>query len=149
METTQILEFGLDGHRFGIYARDVHEVLRAATPSPLPGAPAVVSGILNLRGTFVAVYDLRSRFGLPPRALEASDHFVIADAGRKVSVVVDRAHALITIPVADIEAARDLPTTTDGVAGAVRLPDGMIVLVDLREFLTEAESTQLDAALAP
>lgn len=53
----------------------VREVLRAALPIPLPGAPAAVEGALDVRGTFVPVIDMRRRLGYPERPLCEADHF--------------------------------------------------------------------------
>jgi len=147
-ETTLVVEVAMDGHRFGLYAADVLEILRAATPTPLPGAPQAVSGVLNLRGTLVPVYDVRARFGLQPRPMQATDHLVVANAGRKVAILVEQVHALVPVLTANIAAARDLPTASDGVAGVARMADGILVIFDLRRFLSDVESAQLDAALA-
>ncbi|MDP2310388.1 MAG: chemotaxis protein CheW [Pseudomonadota bacterium] len=146
-ETTLVVQFDMDGHQFGLAASDVLEILRAATPSPLPGAPAVVTGILNVRGQLVPVYDIRARFRLNPRPMRSTDHLVVLDAGRTVAIVVEQVHALVAVPKADISAARDLPASSEGVEGVARLPDGMVVIFDLRSFLAEAEAAELDAAL--
>jgi purine-binding chemotaxis protein CheW len=148
-ETTLVVQFDMDGHRFGLYACDVVEILRAATPSPLPGAPAVVSGLLNVRGALMPVYDVRSRFRLSPRLMRATDHLIVAQIGRTVAFVVEQVHALVAVPTADIAAAQALPAPSEGVSGVARLADGLVVIVDLRGFLSEAESAQLDAALGP
>ena len=55
----EILVFEINGQRFGIRAVDVVEVLRAATLTPLPSAPSVIQGLLNLRGHVVPVLNVR------------------------------------------------------------------------------------------
>lgn len=142
-----MVQFEMDGHRFGLYARNILEILRAATPSPLPGAPAVVAGLLNVRGALVPVYDVRARFGLRPRRMRSTDHLLVVSAGRTVAIVVEQVHALVQVPVVDIAAARDLPASSKGVAGVARLPDGTVMIFDLQGFLSEAEAAALDGAL--
>ena len=133
-----IVPFVMDGHRFGLLARDVREVLRAATPSPLPRAPAIVLGLLNVRGELVPVIDVRSRFGLRPRALAHTDHLVVATAGtRSVAFAVEAADVLVEVARAHGE----------HVAGVVKLADGALVVYDLATFLSQTEADQLDAAL--
>ncbi len=72
--------FELDGARFGVPERDVVAISRAVLIAPLPRAPAIVEGVVDLHGAIVPVLDVRARFGLPPLALSASDHFVFVRA---------------------------------------------------------------------
>ncbi|MBM4193440.1 MAG: hypothetical protein FJ202_03545 [Gemmatimonadetes bacterium] len=44
----------------------VREVVRGRPMARLPGAPAAVRGIVNLRGTLLTVVDLSVRFGAAP-----------------------------------------------------------------------------------
>jgi len=140
-----IVPFVMDGHRFGLLAGDVREVLRAATPSPLPRAPAIVLGLLNVRGELVPVLDVRSRFGLRPRALAHADHLVVATAGaRTVAFAVEAADVLLEVASGTVDVAR---THGEHVAGVVKLDDGTLIIYDLTTFLSQAEADQLDAAL--
>ncbi len=146
---TSIVQFDVDGQRIGLYATEVVEVLRAAAAAPLPGAPAVVTGLLNVRGALVPVFDVRSRFGLPPRPIRHTDHLILANtSSRRIAIGVDRVHGIVAIPSLDLQVARDLPAASKGVAGVARMGDGMMVIWDLGLFLTEAEAAELDAALA-
>lgn len=143
------MQFDVGGQRIGLVATDVVEVLRAAAAAPLPGAPAAVSGLLNVRGALVPVFDVRSRFGLCPRPIRHTDHLIIANTpSRRIAIAVDRVDGIVVIPRADLELARDLPATSRGVAGVARVGDGMILIWDLSAFLSEAEAAELDAALA-
>jgi purine-binding chemotaxis protein CheW len=143
--TVSIVPFAMDGHRFGMLAKDVREVVRAATPSPLPGAPAVVLGVLNVRGELVPVLDVRSRFGLKPRALVHTDHILIVHAaGRLVALAVEAADVLVELPAERIE---DAPAYGEHVAGVAKLEDGTLVIYDLTSFLSAAEGAQLETAL--
>ncbi len=149
MAVIRLVQFELDGHRLAVPASAVVEIVRAATPSPLPGAPEVVLGLLNLRGVLVPVFDVRTRLGFPARALRASDHLVIADSGaRRVALVVDRVQSVLEMATAVLSAAAELPVGSSVVSGVVRLEDGLVVIVDLETFLTDAESARLDEALA-
>jgi purine-binding chemotaxis protein CheW len=144
-----VLVFELDGHRCGLPLGEVREVLRAARLLPLPSAPAVVEGVIDLRGEIMPVLDVRARFGLSRRPLDVSDHLVVARARERAVVLrVDRALELRQIPVEDVTDVRDVTPAAAHVAGVARLPDGLIVIHDLHAFLTEAESARLDAAMA-
>ena len=62
----QWVTFRLDNETYGINVMQVQEVLRYTEIAPVPGAPAYVLGIINLRGNVVTVIDTRQRFGLSP-----------------------------------------------------------------------------------
>ncbi|MEW6368590.1 MAG: chemotaxis protein CheW [Acidobacteriota bacterium] len=148
-ERRKILLLDIAGHRYGVPSEDVREVLRAVTVVPLPRAPGIVLGVINLRGSVVPVLDVRTRFRLPTREIRESDHFVVASAGgRTVAVSVDRALDLTEVnPAAVEDPARAVPGA-EYVAGIAKLPDGLVLIHDLRSFLSQAESEQLSQALS-
>jgi purine-binding chemotaxis protein CheW len=142
-----ILIFELGGQRYGLPALDVREIVRAVPPVPLPGAPAVVEGVINLHGKIVPVFDLRRRFRLPAKPPEHTDHLVIARAaGRLLALRVDRALDLARIAADDVEELRGLSGAERAARVAKRL-DGLLVVYDLRDLLSTAESAELDEAL--
>lgn len=134
--------------RYAIHLDDVVEVLRAVAITPLPGAPAIVEGVINLRGRVVPVLDLRRRFGhgiVPPSAAE---HLVVARAGQRI--VGFRAEPDTTVAgvaADDIERGERVVASGALIEGIVRLRDGVALLHDLERFLTQAESAGLDEAV--
>ena len=65
--TAQYCTFTLDGLYFGVDVLKVQEVIRYQEMTRIPGAPAVVSGLINLRGQLVTALDLRQRLQLQVR----------------------------------------------------------------------------------
>jgi purine-binding chemotaxis protein CheW len=147
-ERVEMLLFELATQRFAIAAADVFEVVRAVALRALPNAPPVVEGIINLRGEAVPVLDIRARFGLQPKTLELTDHFLIVSAEqRRVALRVDRALMLCHLPALSIERAINLPRGVDHVSGVAVLDDELVLLHDLHAFLSEVEARQLARAL--
>jgi purine-binding chemotaxis protein CheW len=147
-QTIDVVVFEAGGQRYGLPASDVREVLRAAALTPLPSAPAIVEGVLNVRGTIVAVVDIRARFRLPPKDMEPRDHLVVAAAGpRVVAVRADRALGLLRLDAGQVKDARELVPGAEYVAGVARLADGLLLIHDLRTFLSESEAATLDRAV--
>ncbi|MEW5847809.1 MAG: chemotaxis protein CheW [Myxococcota bacterium] len=144
-----VLTFEVGGQCYALPSRSVREVLRAVSIVPLPSGPRVVEGIINVRGSVVPVLDIRSRFRLPPKSLEHTDHLVVAWAGRRVVAIrADRAQDVLRIDGAQLE---DVAVAIPGagyVAGVAKLRDGLLLIHDLETFLAEAEATALDAAVA-
>src|SRR5687767_15718888 len=111
--------------------------------SLLPGAPEIVEGVVNVRGTIVPVFDLRGRFALPPRPIEPGQHLVILGTGsRTVAVRVDAAEDFISIPDSEITGASTLAASALGaestrhVAGVAATADGTTIIYDLSAFLS-------------
>jgi purine-binding chemotaxis protein CheW len=118
------------------------------TITPLPKAPAVVEGAINLRGTVVPVLDIRARFRRPPKPAEHTDHLVVAQAGAQlVALRVDRALDLLPLDGAAVDNAEAVLPGVEYVARVARLPDGLVLIHDLNTFLTAAEADALTAAL--
>ncbi len=147
-DTTQVLVFEVGGRRFGLPAAVVREVVRAVETLPLPKAPAVVEGVINVRGKVVPVLDVRGRFRLPPKPLEPADHLIIARAGgRVVALRVDRATDLVRLDAADVEEARGIVPGAEYVTWVAKLPNELVLIHDLETFLSRAESAALTQAL--
>lgn len=58
------LGFELAGQNYAVPLADVNEIIRPEPPTPVPGAPDDVLGIINLRGSIVTVLDGCRRLGL-------------------------------------------------------------------------------------
>lgn len=145
----EVARFELSGRRYALLLADIREVLRIPSVVPLPKAPAVIEGIVNIRGTVVPVFDVRKRFGLPTKAAHPTDHLVVAQAGsRLVALRVDRVAGVEDVDPKLIEEVAAISSHIEHVAGVVKLRDGLVLLHDLRKFLDDSESRDLDEALA-
>jgi purine-binding chemotaxis protein CheW len=135
-ESLEVLVFEMAGQRYALAAGDVRELLRAVALTPVPGAPPGVEGAINLRGSVVPVYDLRPYFRLPAKALELSDHLIVARLGqRSVALRVDQALDLVQI---ERTAITDEASAL-GVAYVARVagfPRGLVLIRDLATLLT-------------
>lgn len=139
------LVFWLGQYSFGLPLEGVERVLRAVEVTPLPCAPAIVSGVVDLAGEIVPVIDLRRHVGLPPRAMRLEDHLlVVRAAGRPLALWVDRAGGVTVWRSADL-----LPAATaaadPGLCGIARGADGLILILDLQAFLSPEALDALEA----
>jgi purine-binding chemotaxis protein CheW len=147
---TEVLVFEVASQRYALPTRDVRELVRAVTITPLPDAPPVIEGVVNVRGRVLPVLDIRARFGLPARPLEPSDHFIVASAGtRGVILRVDRATHLARVDEACIQGRESVGAGGGYVAGVAKMEGGLVLIHDVATFLSAAESASLEAALAP
>ncbi|MGH7804816.1 MAG: chemotaxis protein CheW, partial [Candidatus Binatia bacterium] len=139
--TREILAFEVGGRVFALPVARVIGLLRAVAIEPVPGAPPIIEGLINVRGQIVAVLDVRARFGLPSRPVSTTDHLILASAGsRTVALRVDRVVELMRFDPDRVE-------SIDGVLPGIRdfdavasLPEGLLMIQDVRALLSEAES---------
>jgi purine-binding chemotaxis protein CheW len=146
----QVLVFDVGAQRCAVPATAVMRVVRAAAVAALPGGPDLVDGVINVHGLLMPVVDLRPRFGLARSELSAREHFIIVSTSRRhVAVRADRASELAVVRARDLDDARTAIPDVDRVAGVAKLPDGLVVILDLETLLSGAEAAALDRALSP
>jgi purine-binding chemotaxis protein CheW len=81
-----------------IPASSVLELESFTGATEVPGAPAYLRGLLNVRGRVVPAIDLRTRFGLPSAELTIDTRVVVGQVGtRVVGLVVDAAREVISL----------------------------------------------------
>lgn len=141
-----VLIVEVDGQRYGILVAEVLEILPIFTVATLPGAPAVVAGVVNLRGEVVPVVDVRRRVGAPDSPVVPSDRLVVVHPGRTLALRVDAAREVTHVAAAELRPVGHLGARH--VAGVATTDDGLLVVYDLPGFLTDDESALLDVALA-
>ena len=67
----------LDNSDYAIRVEHVREIITSVTPSPVPGAPDYLMGVINLRGKILPMVDLRRRFRLPIAADDERDCYIV------------------------------------------------------------------------
>ncbi|MCC6455546.1 MAG: purine-binding chemotaxis protein CheW [Caldilineaceae bacterium] len=153
MPSLQLVVFTLDAQFYALELAQVHRVVRAMEVTPLPGAPAVILGIVNVQGELMPVVSLRHRFHLPERAISPSDQWIIANmttqaSTRKVALVVDAVLDLRLVAEASFMDAKQIAPDLDYVQGIVKGADGLILIHNLARCLSLSEVEMLDDALA-
>lgn len=147
-DTAQWVVFGLDTGRYAISLARVDRIVRAVHVTPLPLAPGIVLGAINVEGCILPVFNIRRRFRLPERKINPADHFLIArTAQRRVVLVIDAAQGVLEHPST---AVIDVESVAPGLAhirGVIRLEDGLVLIHDLEQFLSPDESHALDQAM--
>jgi purine-binding chemotaxis protein CheW len=87
---TRVCLMSLADESFVIDLRYVREVFEVTSITPVPGAPLMLSGVANLRGTVMPIADLRSALGLPIWETSARYAVVIQQGLQQIGVLVDK-----------------------------------------------------------
>jgi purine-binding chemotaxis protein CheW len=138
----QFVTFVLMDETYGINVMKVQEVLRVTEIAPVPGAPAYVLGIINLRGNVVTVIDTRTRFGLPPTETDDSSRIIVIESEKQVvGILVDAVAEVVELYENEIDVAPNVGTEDSSryIQGVATREEGLLILVDLNKLLTDEE----------
>jgi len=142
------LVFKLDEQQYALRLESVERIIRAAAITPLPEAPDIVLGILDIQGVVVPVIDVRKRFRQPEREIRPADHFIIARArSLTVALVVDAAQSVVETPEPGRTDTEEILSGMEYIAGVTRTEDGLVLIHDLDKFLSLGEEKHLLQAM--
>ena len=138
----QFVTFVLMDETYGINVMQVQEVLRVTEIAPVPGAPAFVLGIINLRGNVVTVIETRTRFGLPSAEMDDSSRIIVIESEKQVvGILVDAVAEVVELREGEIAVAPNVGTEDSSryIQGVATREEGLLILVDLNKLLTDEE----------
>ena len=123
-------------------------VVRAVEIAPLPEAPPVVRGVINMQGLIVPVFDLWAHLGRPRRELRATDHLLFVRTHyRTVALLVDAVTGVVPRLDAQVTPASAILPELASISGFMKLNGGIILIHDVERFLSVEEHTALQLAL--
>ena len=125
--------FEVTGRLYALEVGQVREIVRDCEATPLPKAPALIEGVVDLRGAVVPILDLgRALDGLPVEAGSTQARILVVEVdglvlGLRVGAAVDA----ISLPMEALEDPPALATQAgyDAVRAVVRRPGAAPILV--------------------
>ena len=130
-----LLSFRLAGEAYALLVKDVREVLKIRSLTPVPNAPSYILGVTALRGTVLPVIDLCVRFGLPSGIRDDKSRIIVAHSGEEdVGLVVDRVTGVLrTMPDAIKPTPENIEQGAAFLRGIVRKDEKLYILLDLEK----------------
>lgn len=132
--STLYATFLVAGHYLGINVLEVQEVLREQRLTPVPLAPCVVEGLINLRGQIVPAIDLRLVLKLAPRPPEQPRFSVVVSCkDGPVSLQADEVGDVIDLGPTDFEPPPGNvdPEVRALLRGVYQLKDRLLLVLDI------------------
>lgn len=143
-----IIIFTLDELRFAVYLSAVERVVQAVEITPLPKAPKIVMGVINVKGQIVPVLDIRQRLHLPRRDVDINDQFILVRASsRLVALAVDSVNELHAIEKQELVATDQIPYGTEYIHGVVKLENNLVLICDLDQLLSLGDERKLETVM--
>lgn len=104
----QYVVFLLSNQKFACDVRFVDEVFQVKSVLPIPGTPQYIVGLSSLRGTLIAIVDLKHLCNLHEKAVMGSDKtLILRNDDLRIGVMTDDVVGLDYI--ADVELQNDSP----------------------------------------
>lgn len=146
------LVFELGDETFAIAVDKAREVIRVPKMSWIPGAHETVKGIINLRGSIIAVLGLAYLLGLPQPDEEDGENriIVIESDGAMVGMLVDSVKEVASIAPGELE--QTMRTLDDKqrniVVAQTTVKDKIVGVLDIDQVVDEARKLQPGNAAA-
>lgn len=130
----------LGGDWFAFHGDKVREVLPDSPVFHLPGCPASLEGVINVRGDIETVIDLRAVLGYPPAATAAQSRILLCQGGgMKSGVRVDAVEEVMDVPQSIVQAPpHTIPEHRRHVVlGIVAFAGHLVTLLDLDRIFAD------------
>lgn len=133
------------GERFAVELEQVREVFELESITSVPGMPAALVGVANLRGTIVPVTDVRETLGASlattPRYVMVVQHEAL-----QVGLLIDTVPEIRTISAEDRLGLSDTDTTRGHrfLSGLIKVENRVSGMLEIAVLVASVEGAALD-----
>jgi purine-binding chemotaxis protein CheW len=113
----------------------------------VPGTPASIRGVINVRGSVVPVVDLAMKFGRPEQATTKRTCVLVVETKAKdevltLGVIADAVSEVVDLGPEDIEPAPTFGTglRLEHITGMGKAGKGFVILLDIDRVLMSSEA---------
>ena len=147
---TQYLTFRIASETYAVGILQVREIVQYEALTSVPSTPRSIRGVMNLRGSVVAVADLAVKFGLPPSPITKRTCVIILELSLQgelstIGVMADAVNEVLQLSPEEIRPPPPFGTRIHAqfLVGMVQSAQGFTLILDLEHLLTvdELQST--------
>lgn len=149
----KFLTFSLSEEHYGLEILRVQEIVGLLPVTRVPRLPAMVAGVVNLRGRVIPVVDLRLAFGMGRSAMDDRACIIVVsvvrgDATTVMGVLVDEVSDVVDLSTSDIEETPEFGTAVDTsfIKGVGRLEGRVVLLLDIDRVLNTTDIEDIERA---
>jgi purine-binding chemotaxis protein CheW len=144
----QFCTFYLNHLLFGVESQKIQEVVTYRELRPVPLAPPVVAGLMNLRGQVVLVLELRRQLELPERPPDMTPIcLVVRAAGGTVCLLADEVGNVVEVEEATFEPSPETlsPRLRSVILGVHKLEHQLMHVLDTDQACEVRVAGQVEA----
>jgi purine-binding chemotaxis protein CheW len=145
-ETTQYLTFKLEEEVFAVDVAKIREILDFTLATRVPGTPAFMRGVINVRGNVVPVVDMRLKFGLSMTEKTVDTCIVVMeiaveDEKTVLGALVDSVQEVFELEASQIEPPPRIGSRwrTEFIKGIGKRNEELIIILDIDRVFSGAE----------
>ncbi|BFU91349.1 MAG: putative Chemotaxis protein CheW (Modular protein) [Nitrospira sp.] len=145
-ESLKVCLVALGEETFAIDLRQVREVFEPESITPVPGMPAALVGVTNLRGTIIPLADVRAALGVVSVSALPKYAVVVRHGTQQVGILVENVPEIRTIESDDLVAS-PVRTATDRLplfSRAFKTETKLSSIVEVSRLLASLEGTVND-----
>jgi purine-binding chemotaxis protein CheW len=146
VKAPQYLSFTIAGTDYGLPILTVKEILQFEETTRVPGTPASIRGVINVRGQVVPIVDLAVKFGRGETQVSKRTCTLVVEAavgGERltVGVLADAVNEVLDLPASEIEPAPSFGANVrvDYITGMGKVGKGFVLLLDADKVLSASE----------
>ncbi|NLW79515.1 MAG: purine-binding chemotaxis protein CheW [Ruminococcaceae bacterium] len=134
------LTFFIGDTMYGLPLTNVLEIIGVQPIATVPGTPAYVKGVINLRGGIVPLVDVRLKFGQMPREYDDQTNVIITVLDDiTVGLVVDRVSNVIKAEAVDTSSLPEFSTVNNNryMTSVSRVGDMLVMNLNCETILED------------
>jgi purine-binding chemotaxis protein CheW len=133
----EVVEFLLGSEHYGIELTSIREIHVLSEFTALPGTPAFVLGLTNVRGQILSVIDIKKLFDLPEKGLtDLNKVIVVRTSHMELGILADAVIGVRSVRLNELQTS--LPTLTGIRAEYLRgLTKDPLMLLDIDRILSD------------
>ncbi len=139
-EYDQVVGFMLKDELFGVDILNVEEIIKPVDFTYVPNTKPFVMGVMNLRGKIIPIVDLRLKFGLEKKPIDAESRIIVTHMEEyTVGFIVDKIERVYYIEKKSIEPTPpNIPQTIEKyVKGVGKMENSIMTLLNIESLLKE------------
>lgn len=155
MEMSQYVTFALGGETFALNIASVREILEMTSITRVPNVAENLSGVINLRGHALPVFDLRRTFGMQWVEPTVNTCIIVTETVidgelSQIGIMVDAVNEVVEIEPEAIEPPPRLGNSVDirFLHGMAKLEDEFVMVLDLGGLYSEDGLVSLEDGAA-
>ncbi|MDY6969648.1 MAG: chemotaxis protein CheW [Spirochaetota bacterium] len=146
-EEAQHVTFLIGNETYGVEVLKVQEIIGMTEITHVPNTSYFMEGIINLRGSVVAVIDLRKKFKMEEREYDNFTVIIIVEVNEKlIGMIVDSVSDVANIPVSTMQSTPQFTSNieTEFIKGIGQVDDSLVIILNVDKILTDEEFNTID-----
>jgi purine-binding chemotaxis protein CheW len=139
-DTLQVVGFNVGDEEFAVSILNIQEIIKPIDYTRVPGTPAYVLGVFNLRGNVLPLISLRLKFGLSASKYSDDTRFIVIKNGQSIlGFVIDKLTQAFILKEPEIDHTLDVQSEQEGLIYGIGKREDKIITILKAEGLLKRE----------